>query len=268
MKRCMLAVISVSLVAAMAQGQQTRLENLHEKTILVFTPHPDDDVFGAGGTIALLNRNNNTVHIVIYTNDDKGSYDPDMTSQHLAGIRKAEEEVSEGLPTRGGLFLLEIAKGDRPARLHQRRVQVDAAGRAIAQHPAIAIALPALAGHRLPANQLHQRLPRQLAAGIVGAVLVAGLHVFGRVDATQADALGAQRDRVAVIDDGSAAFLLGRHPVEPRRHQCQQTKQNHGQRVIEQLAPRAARTRLKMPPSRPLRPCSTHMANSLLMISP
>lgn len=97
MKRCMLAVISVALVAAMAQGQQTRLENLHEKTILVFTPHPDDDVFGAGGTIALLNRNNNTVHIVIYTNDDKGSYDPDMTSQHLAGIRKAEEEVSEGL---------------------------------------------------------------------------------------------------------------------------------------------------------------------------
>lgn len=97
MKRCMLAVISVALVTAMAQGQQTRLENLHEKTILVFTPHPDDDVFGAGGTIALLNRNNNTVHIVIYTNDDKGSYDPDMTSQHLAGIRKAEEEVSEGL---------------------------------------------------------------------------------------------------------------------------------------------------------------------------
>ena len=26
-----------------------------------FTPHPDDDVFGAGGTIALLNRNHNKV---------------------------------------------------------------------------------------------------------------------------------------------------------------------------------------------------------------
>src|SRR5207249_7022424 len=35
--------------------------------------------------------------IVIYTNDDKGSYDPKMTSQELARIRKAEEEVSEGL---------------------------------------------------------------------------------------------------------------------------------------------------------------------------
>ena len=79
------------------QGQQTRLENLQNKTILVFTPHPDDDVFGAGGTIALLNRNHNKVYIVVYTNDDKGSYDPEMNSQRLARIRRAEEEVSEGL---------------------------------------------------------------------------------------------------------------------------------------------------------------------------
>jgi LmbE family N-acetylglucosaminyl deacetylase len=79
------------------QAQQTRLEDLHNKTILVFTPHPDDDVFGAGGTIALLNRNHNKVLIVVYTNDDKGSYDPDMTSQRLARIRRAEQEVSEGL---------------------------------------------------------------------------------------------------------------------------------------------------------------------------
>jgi len=79
------------------QGQETRLENVENKTILVFTPHPDDDVFGAGGTIALLNRNHNQVHIVVYTNDDKGSYDPEMTSQRLARIRRAEQEPSEGL---------------------------------------------------------------------------------------------------------------------------------------------------------------------------
>ena len=72
-----------------------RLEELQNKTILVFTPHPDDDVFGAGGTIALLNRNHNKVYIVVYTNDDKGSYDPDMSSQRLAQIRRNEQEVSE-----------------------------------------------------------------------------------------------------------------------------------------------------------------------------
>src|SRR2546427_8399990 len=92
-----LALMMVTLAGMAVQGQETRLENLHNKTVLVFTPHPDDDVFGAGGTIALLNRNQNKLYIVIYTNDDKGSYDLEMTSQHLAQIRKTEEEVSEGL---------------------------------------------------------------------------------------------------------------------------------------------------------------------------
>src|SRR2546429_4852859 len=91
------AIIMLTLAGVVVQKQDTRLENIHGKTVLVFTPHPDDDVFGAGGTIALLNRNLNKIYIVIYTNDDKGSYDPKMTSQELARIRKAEEEVSEGL---------------------------------------------------------------------------------------------------------------------------------------------------------------------------
>jgi LmbE family N-acetylglucosaminyl deacetylase len=92
---CLLFLMFECLIQAQ-QMQSTRLENLQNKTILLFTPHPDDDVFGAGGTIALLNRNQNKVYIVIYTNDDKGSYDPDMTSQRLAQIRRAEEEASEG----------------------------------------------------------------------------------------------------------------------------------------------------------------------------
>ncbi len=74
-----------------------RLEDFHDKTILVFTPHPDDELWGAGGTIALLNRNHNRVYIVLYTNDDKGSYDLEMSSQRLARIRKAEEEAAEAV---------------------------------------------------------------------------------------------------------------------------------------------------------------------------
>lgn len=97
MKTALLWLFAVLCTATLLYGQTTRLEQLQNKTILLFTPHPDDDVFGAGGTIALLNRNHNKVYIVIYTNDDKGSYDPDMNSQKLARIRRAEEEVSEGL---------------------------------------------------------------------------------------------------------------------------------------------------------------------------
>src|SRR6266550_9366410 len=71
-----------------------RLENYTNKTVLVFTPHPDDDTFAVGGTMALLAKNKNRVVVVIYTNDNKGSYDQHMTSKHLARIRKAEEETS------------------------------------------------------------------------------------------------------------------------------------------------------------------------------
>ncbi len=73
-------------------SQPLRLETMKGKTVLLFTPHPDDDTFCCSGTLSLMVKNGNTVRIVIYTNDDKGSYDPDMTSERLARIRKAEEE--------------------------------------------------------------------------------------------------------------------------------------------------------------------------------
>ncbi len=78
------------------------------KSILLFTPHPDDDAFCCGGTLALLAKNGNTVRIAIYTNDDKGSYDPEMTGERLARIRKAEEEEGNrilGIPKENLLWL-------------------------------------------------------------------------------------------------------------------------------------------------------------------
>jgi LmbE family N-acetylglucosaminyl deacetylase len=80
------------LFAGALSAQEFRLEALTGKTILLFTPHPDDDTFCCAGTLALLQRGGNRIHIVIYTNDDKGSNDLDMTSERLARIRKAEEE--------------------------------------------------------------------------------------------------------------------------------------------------------------------------------
>jgi LmbE family N-acetylglucosaminyl deacetylase len=79
-------------VSPLLNAQAFQLEKAEKKTILVFTPHPDDDTFCCAGTLALLATRQNNIHIVLYTNDDKGSYDPQMTSQRLAQIRKAEEE--------------------------------------------------------------------------------------------------------------------------------------------------------------------------------
>jgi LmbE family N-acetylglucosaminyl deacetylase len=76
---------------------QERLESYRNKTVLVFSPHPDDDSFAVGGTLALLVRNNNRVIIAIYTNDNKGSLDQEMASERLARIRKSEEEAACGV---------------------------------------------------------------------------------------------------------------------------------------------------------------------------
>lgn len=73
---------------------QDPIETWTGKTVLIFTPHPDDDTFACGGIMAILAKNKNRVIVAIYTNDNKGSRDPEMTSERLAQIRKAEEEAA------------------------------------------------------------------------------------------------------------------------------------------------------------------------------
>lgn len=84
--------ISMPLVDVQEVEDGDRVETWTGKSILIFTPHPDDETFSMGGTIARLADNGNTIHIVIFTNDNKGSLDLDMTRERLARIRRAEEE--------------------------------------------------------------------------------------------------------------------------------------------------------------------------------
>jgi N-acetylglucosamine malate deacetylase 1 len=92
-KRIAGLVMLLALLTGAVQAQE-RIEQWKGKTVMVFTPHPDDDLFGCGGTLALLAKNGNSIIIVIYTNDNKGSFDLEMTSERLARIRKAEEEAA------------------------------------------------------------------------------------------------------------------------------------------------------------------------------
>jgi len=88
-----LATAAVAQVAV-AEPEYTgddRVERWEGKTILVVTPHPDDDTFTSGGTLAML-APKNKIHVLIYTSDNAGSRDPSMTHERLAAIRKAEEE--------------------------------------------------------------------------------------------------------------------------------------------------------------------------------
>jgi LmbE family N-acetylglucosaminyl deacetylase len=69
-----------------------RIEEWTKKTVLVFSPHPDDDMFTCAGTLARLADNGNEIHVVVYSSGNAGSRDPEMTGERLAKIRRAEEE--------------------------------------------------------------------------------------------------------------------------------------------------------------------------------
>ena len=74
--------------------------------VLVVTPHPDDAESGAGATIVKWASQGRKIVLVVCTNGDKGSSDPDMTSAKLAAIREAEQrEAAEVMGVSEVVFL-------------------------------------------------------------------------------------------------------------------------------------------------------------------
>jgi LmbE family N-acetylglucosaminyl deacetylase len=94
MPRIGIVLLLATTTHSFAQTPEPPIEQWRGKKILVFSPHPDDDTWGCGGTLALLAKSGNEIKVVVYTNDDKGSFDLTMTSERLARIRKTEEEAS------------------------------------------------------------------------------------------------------------------------------------------------------------------------------
>jgi len=58
-----LLLAAVLVLQASAAEPQARLEEIHGQTILLFTPHPDDDTFCCAGALALLAKNGNNVRL-------------------------------------------------------------------------------------------------------------------------------------------------------------------------------------------------------------
>ena len=59
--------------------------------IMVITPHPDDAEFGVAGTVCRWITEGKDVVYVVCTNGDKGTADPNINSDQLAGIREQEQ---------------------------------------------------------------------------------------------------------------------------------------------------------------------------------
>jgi LmbE family N-acetylglucosaminyl deacetylase len=62
-----------------------------EKRAMVVMAHPDDTEFSCGGTVSKLCKGGWEVQIVVTTSGNKGTKDPEVTAQYLAGVREEEQ---------------------------------------------------------------------------------------------------------------------------------------------------------------------------------
>jgi LmbE family N-acetylglucosaminyl deacetylase len=73
---------------------------------MVIIAHPDDADFGHAGTVAKLCAEGWEVVYVLATSGDKGTSDPEMTPERLAGIREAEQRAAcDALGVKECIFL-------------------------------------------------------------------------------------------------------------------------------------------------------------------
>ncbi|MDP3064053.1 MAG: PIG-L deacetylase family protein [Chloroflexota bacterium] len=73
---------------------------------LVIFAHPDDAEFGCSGTVAKWTREGAKVFYTVCTNGDKGSNDPNMTSERLVKLRHQEQlDASKVLGVEEVVFL-------------------------------------------------------------------------------------------------------------------------------------------------------------------
>jgi N-acetylglucosamine malate deacetylase 1 len=98
----LLLVLTVSTITFNATAVSNNLKEsstkaalTQQKRVLVFAPHPDDDIIGCGGSIAKHIVQGNSVLIVYLTSGDSGSLK--YTKQELASIREKEAVQAAGM---------------------------------------------------------------------------------------------------------------------------------------------------------------------------
>ena len=73
------------------------LEAKAPKRALAVFAHPDDAEFSCGGTLALLCKRGWDLDVVVTTSGNKGTKDPEVTPQYLAGIREDEQRRASAI---------------------------------------------------------------------------------------------------------------------------------------------------------------------------
>jgi LmbE family N-acetylglucosaminyl deacetylase len=101
-------------------GFSSSQKPLKESAMVIFA-HPDDAEGNCGGTTAKWVREGKAIHYFVLTNGDKGSDDPSMTSDRLAGIREKEQEAAAKVLGVSGITFLRIPDGELEGTLALRK---------------------------------------------------------------------------------------------------------------------------------------------------
>ena len=80
--------------------------------VLAVFAHPDDAEIAAGGTLARWVGEGRPVHLLVLTNGDRGSNDPEQDRSELAEIRLREQEAAGSLLGLAGARVLPIHDGE------------------------------------------------------------------------------------------------------------------------------------------------------------
>ena len=90
----------------MEETQDTEQREQRPKRALVMVAHPDDAEFLCAGTVAKMCAEGWEVYYCLATSGDKGTKDPEMTRERLAGIREQEQrDACRILGVRDVIFL-------------------------------------------------------------------------------------------------------------------------------------------------------------------
>jgi LmbE family N-acetylglucosaminyl deacetylase len=104
--------------------------------VLAVFAHPDDAEIAAGGTLAKLAAAGRQVHLLILTNGDRGSQDPNQDRAELARTRAVESEDAGMVMKLAGVEILEIHDGDL---VNTPEIRADVARRIRRIRPAILV---------------------------------------------------------------------------------------------------------------------------------
>lgn len=95
-------------------------ESRPQRVMGVFA-HPDDAAFFCGATLAKFACSGSEVTVVVATSGDKGSADPEMTSERLVAIREAEERACNAVLGVHEVIFLRYPDGELFPTLQLRR---------------------------------------------------------------------------------------------------------------------------------------------------